>query len=94
MQLAVQVARLGNLNAISDAASGAALARAALTGAGLNVRINCLGLQDPSQVAPLLNRLSELEKQAQNYEKASISTLRERAGLIIGLRRLIDGFKK
>ena len=47
-QKAVEVLRAGrrsgptgNVNAISDAASGAALARAALTGSSLNVRINC-----------------------------------------------------
>ncbi len=83
MQLAVQVAQMGNLNAISDAASGAALARTALTGAGLNVRINCQGLHDPSQTASLQNRLSELENQAQLNEKTVVSSLRERAGLRI-----------
>ncbi len=41
----------GNLNAISDAGTGAALARAALTGAGYNVRINVASLQDAAQEA-------------------------------------------
>ncbi len=40
LALAVEEAETANLNAISDAASAAALARAALTGAGLNVRTN------------------------------------------------------
>ncbi len=52
IELAAQAAALGNLNAISDAASSAALARAALTSAGLNVRINCQSLQDPVTGSP------------------------------------------
>jgi glutamate formiminotransferase/formiminotetrahydrofolate cyclodeaminase len=46
IHLALKLADKGNVNAISDAASGAAMARAALTAAGLNVRINANGLRD------------------------------------------------
>ena len=46
MALAERVVALGNLNAISDGASAAAMARAALTSAGYNVRINLAGLAD------------------------------------------------
>ncbi len=38
MELALEAARMGNTNAITDGASGAAMARAALTSAGYNVR--------------------------------------------------------
>jgi len=62
--LAVQVASLGNLNAISDAGSAAALAQAALTGAGLNVRINCLNLTNQSAAADFLRQISSLDDQA------------------------------
>lgn len=82
LSLAALVARLGNLNAISDAASGAALARASLTGAGLNVRINCQGLSDPSTTERLLSRLAEIETQADESEQAVQAALRERAGLV------------
>jgi len=40
MELAIKCAQRGNVNAISDAMSGFAMCRAALTGAGYNVRIN------------------------------------------------------
>ena len=40
IDLAEQAVTYGNLNAISDGATGGALAHAALTGAGYNVRIN------------------------------------------------------
>ncbi|MFN2152843.1 MAG: glutamate formimidoyltransferase, partial [Anaerolineales bacterium] len=39
MELALQAAQIGNPNAIVDAGTGAALAQAALTGAGYNIRI-------------------------------------------------------
>jgi glutamate formiminotransferase / formiminotetrahydrofolate cyclodeaminase len=81
LQLAVQVAQLGNANAISDAASAAALARAALTCAGLNVRINCQGLLDAAPAAPLLDRLAELEAQADQFERDVRAAFAERTGI-------------
>jgi len=62
--LALQVASLGNLNAISDAGSAAALAQACLTGAGLNVRINCLNLDDPTASSAYLAQITSLDNQA------------------------------
>ncbi len=81
LELAAQAASIANLNAISDAASAAALARAALTSAGLNVRINCHSLQDAAPAAPYLARLQELEKEAWIHEIAVKKSLRERVGL-------------
>jgi len=46
LELALQVIESGNRNAISDGGSAAALAEAALEGAGLNVRINIASLED------------------------------------------------
>jgi glutamate formiminotransferase/formiminotetrahydrofolate cyclodeaminase len=79
--LARQAAGLGNLNAITDAASSAALAKAALTGAGLNVRINCQSLQNQAAAAPLVARLEELEQQADLALQAVNQALQERSGL-------------
>jgi glutamate formiminotransferase / formiminotetrahydrofolate cyclodeaminase len=68
MELALQAANQGNLNAISDAGSAVALARAALTGAGLNVRINCLNLKDPAAVQIHKDSLTALEQRAAEIE--------------------------
>ena len=81
MDLALQAAQLGNLNAISDAGSAVALGRAALTGAGMNVRINLLGLDDQTPGAPLLLELAELEHRANRIESELRLALKERAGL-------------
>lgn len=68
MELAVEAAEKGNLNAITDAASGFALANAALTGAAMNVRINIISLEDSGQVKSLTKQLEEIEKQAKQLE--------------------------
>jgi glutamate formiminotransferase/formiminotetrahydrofolate cyclodeaminase len=81
LDLAVKAAVMGNLNAISDAATSAALARAALTGAGLNVRINCQSLQDPASAVPFRARLAELEAATLECEKSIQAALRDRANM-------------
>lgn len=81
MQLAVKAAELGNVNAISDAGTAAALAKAAISGAGLNVRINLLGLEKESDPARMINELRGIEKQVEKIEKSLNGILNERGGL-------------
>ena len=81
LRLAVRAAEIGNVNAISDAGTGSALAQAALKGAGLNVRINLLGLEKESDPARMLNELRGLEKQAEKQNEVLRQTLIERGGL-------------
>jgi glutamate formiminotransferase/formiminotetrahydrofolate cyclodeaminase len=64
MALAMRCAEAGNVNAISDAATGCAMARAALTAAGYNVRINVNSLPDKSAGKHLLDELASVESQA------------------------------
>lgn len=81
LELAVEAVTFGNLNAISDGASGATLARAALTGAGYNVRINVAGLQDQTTARSFLTKLAELEVRAAQFEEQVRVQLSERGGL-------------
>jgi glutamate formiminotransferase / formiminotetrahydrofolate cyclodeaminase len=81
MELAERVIALGNLNAISDGASGAALARAALTGAGYNVRINVASLPDPAPGQVLLAELRRLERRADEIESQIRVAIPARAGI-------------
>jgi formiminotetrahydrofolate cyclodeaminase len=81
MALASQVIAHGNLNAISDGGAAAAMARAALTGAGYNVRINIGSLQDPSRAHDLMHELQDLERRAATLEGQIRSELQERGGM-------------
>ena len=83
MELAVEAAALGNLNAISDAGSAVALSRAALTAAGYNVRINLSGLSNPEMGQPLLDELAGLETHAAELETQLIQSMKERANLVL-----------
>ncbi len=81
MELAVEVAAEGNLNAITDAGTAAALAQAALTGAGLNVRVNLASLSDTGQTSPLAERLAALQAQGEKLYARVQSLVAERGGL-------------
>jgi glutamate formiminotransferase/formiminotetrahydrofolate cyclodeaminase len=81
LELALQVVTHGNTNAITDGGSGAALARAALAGAGLNVRVNTLTLQDRAAAEALLAELHSFEVRATELEIEVQQQLRERGGL-------------
>lgn len=83
LELASQVIEAGNLNAISDGASGAAMARAALNGAGLNVRINVNSLENPQHGQPLVKQLESLEERAVQLEAAIRQELQARGGLVL-----------
>ena len=81
MALAERCAALGNLNAVSDAASAATLAHACLTCAGYNVRININGLGDRTSGESLLGQLQALEVRARKLEKDLHHTLIDRGGI-------------
>ena len=83
MELAVIVVQHGNVNALSDGGSGAALARAALTGAGMNVRINAKTLQDQVAAQELIGELRGLETKANQLEAQIIAFIEERGGFAL-----------
>ena len=78
MELALLCVESANINAISDAASAAAMAKAGLTAAGYNVRINVGSLPDPSAGEQYLSQIRELESQALEIEKNIRQKLQER----------------
>lgn len=81
MELALKCARHGNVNAISDAMSGFAMSRAALTAAGYNVRININSLEDKSAGEKMLAELVELEFEADKLELEIQTVMKERGGI-------------
>jgi glutamate formiminotransferase/formiminotetrahydrofolate cyclodeaminase len=81
MELALKCAKDANLNAISDSMSGFAMARAALTAAGYNVRININSLEDKSIGEKMLGELAALEKEADTLEKKIRNVMKDRGGI-------------
>jgi glutamate formiminotransferase/formiminotetrahydrofolate cyclodeaminase len=81
IELAAELAETGNVNAITDAGSGAAMARAALRAASLNVRVNASGVSDQKAARAWLNQLTELEHQAFAAEARLHEALRQRTDL-------------
>ncbi len=81
LALAVTAAELGNINAISDAASAANLAIAAVKSAGLNVMINLKNLEDSSLGKSLADDIHDHLKEIKSIEKKINNILEERAGM-------------
>jgi glutamate formiminotransferase/formiminotetrahydrofolate cyclodeaminase len=81
MELAIKCAKHGLQSAISDAMSGFAMSRAALTAAGYNVRINLNSLDDKSVGEKMLAELAELEFEADKFELEIQSVMKERGGI-------------
>ncbi len=80
LELAQTMILYGNLNAISDAGSAAALASAALNGAALNVRINTPGLDNQESAADLLEQIKRLERRGAELQEQIHSQLFQRGG--------------
>jgi glutamate formiminotransferase/formiminotetrahydrofolate cyclodeaminase len=81
MDLALKCVKDGNANAMSDAMSGFALCRAALTAAGYNVRININSLEDRSAGEKMLAELTKIEAKADALEKEIRQVMAERGGI-------------
>ena len=79
----VEVSEKGNLNAITDAVTGGALAMAALAGLGANVRVNLLPYPEEADAARLLKKLDAIEKDAATLYTTIKESLKERAGICL-----------
>jgi glutamate formiminotransferase/formiminotetrahydrofolate cyclodeaminase len=82
LTLAVEVAGMGNVNAITDAGTAGNLAFAAIKGASLNVRINLTGMVVNEETREYLNKLKALENQAAQSLIELENLLNNRGGLI------------
>ena len=73
MDLAERVIRSGNRNAVSDGAVGAMMARTAVRGALLNVKINLVSVNDKAFVAEMLREADKMERRVQEREEEVLS---------------------
>ncbi len=83
MRLAIDVASAGNLNALSDAGSAFSLARAAFTGASMNVQINLKGIEQTTEKQPLLNQLDEYKRNLATSEELIRQVMDQRGGIVL-----------
>jgi glutamate formiminotransferase/formiminotetrahydrofolate cyclodeaminase len=70
LRLARQAAEHGNVNARSDAITGAYLAHAAVRSAAQNVRVNADALQDEAEAEEYRAQIAELEREAERLVSA------------------------
>jgi glutamate formiminotransferase/formiminotetrahydrofolate cyclodeaminase len=73
MEVTRRMAEQGLPSSVSDAGVGALCARAAVRGAGYNVRINLGGLHDQAYRAEALARVAELEARAEVLERETLA---------------------
>ena len=81
LELARTTAQAGNVNAITDAGTAAHMARAAVAGAALNVRVNAAALDDRPRAAAWLAELAALEHRADALVAEVQAIVEERGGL-------------
>ena len=79
-QLGRTITEIGNINATSDAAAAAVMARAAVQIAALNVKINAATLADQSKSKVWNTELADLQKDADQFAAEAIAVAAERSG--------------
>jgi len=78
MDLALIVAQSGNVNSMTDAGVAGLMARAAVEGAGLNVRVNVASLTDQAQARALLDELATLRARAARLADQVVAAAEQR----------------
>ena len=77
-ELVRAMAEEGNPNSVSDAGVGALMARAAVMGALLNVKINAAGLKDRSIAEELIGEAERIAREAEREEKEILEIVDEK----------------
>jgi glutamate formiminotransferase/formiminotetrahydrofolate cyclodeaminase len=81
MEVIRAMAEKGNPNSISDAGVGALCARAAVTGAFMNVRINASGYDDKNFADDIIAKGKEIENKAIEMEKEILRIVNDKIGV-------------
>jgi formiminotetrahydrofolate cyclodeaminase len=81
LELAGEIADVGNPTVASDAGCAAILGEAAVRAAGLNVLANVVLLRDESEAGRGRARVAELEARAGELRERAMATVRRRMGL-------------
>ncbi len=78
MEIIRQMVEKGNPNSISDAGVGALCIRTAVEGAGLNVRINALSLEDEEKKATYISKADEIEAKVKREVEEIIQFIKQK----------------
>ena len=81
MRLALRMCELGNVNALSDAAAGAHMAKAGFMAAGLNVRINLTDYRDVPEAKAMIAEWDDMSLEADALIAKVAAVVNERAGI-------------
>lgn len=79
-RLGREITAIGNVNATSDAAAAAIMARAAVQIAALNVKINAATLADQTLAVGWRTELDDLEAEAEQFAAEAMTVAAERSG--------------
>ncbi|MFN2138522.1 MAG: glutamate formimidoyltransferase [Candidatus Promineifilaceae bacterium] len=79
-ELAAHIAEIGNVNAATDAAAGALLARAAVGTAALNVKVNITQLADQELAGELRSEIERVEAGINEVVEQALAAAAERGG--------------
>jgi formiminotetrahydrofolate cyclodeaminase len=74
------MARLGNVNAVTDAAAGVIMAQAAVQVASLNVRINAVSINDRQLASVLQAKVFKMESEVSEIAARTNAIAAERGG--------------
>jgi glutamate formiminotransferase/formiminotetrahydrofolate cyclodeaminase len=75
MDIILAMAETGNPNSASDAGVGALCAKAAVSGAFLNVKINASSFDDKEYTAEIIKRGTTIERKAAELEEKILKTV-------------------
>jgi glutamate formiminotransferase/formiminotetrahydrofolate cyclodeaminase len=81
MEIALEVAEFGNLNAISDAASASYMAESAIQAAGMNVQVNAQAISDKTAANRWMKELKEIRSGAEALRGQIRQILKDRSSL-------------
>lgn len=78
--LGAVIARIGNSNAVTDAAAGVLMAQAAVQVAGMNVKVNCASMLDQDLAAEYQAIIADLEEKVHQVAEETKRTAAQRGG--------------
>ena len=81
LRLATRMTEIGNVNALSDAAAGAHMAKAGFMAAGLNVRINLVDYRNHAEAAAMMAEWDEMSHEVDALLAKMSEVVAERANI-------------